>query len=62
MDTLMNALRTREVTSVFVEHDMEVVTRYADRVAVWNSGVIQAEGPPAQILNDTDVLRDVIGV
>jgi len=62
MDTLMNALAAREVTSVFVEHDMDVVTRYADRVAVWNSGLIQADGPPGEILNDPAVLREVIGV
>ena len=62
MDTLMNALKARAVTSVFVEHDMEVVSRYADRVAVWNSGMIQAEGPPEEVLQDADVLRDVIGV
>ena len=62
MDTLIKALKVRAVTSVFVEHDMDVVSRYANRVAVWNSGMIQAEGPPDQVLNDADVLRDVIGM
>lgn len=62
MDTLINALRSRDVTSVFVEHDMEVVERYADRVAVWNEGKIQALGPPREVLNDPQVLRDVIGL
>jgi branched-chain amino acid transport system ATP-binding protein len=41
---------------------MEMVTRYADRVAVWNAGLIQADGPPAQVFADPDVLRDVIGM
>ena len=62
MDTLVNALARRQVTAVFVEHDMEVVSRYADRVAVWNSGRIQMIGKPDEILNDPDVKRDVIGV
>jgi len=62
MDTLVNALAKREVTAVFVEHDMEVVSRYADRVAVWNSGRIQKIGEPEAVLNDADVRRDVIGM
>jgi branched-chain amino acid transport system ATP-binding protein len=62
MDTLMHALRSRQVTSVFVEHDMDVVSRYADRVAVWSAGQIQSLGPPAEVLNDPQVLRDVIGL
>ena len=62
MDTLSRALKAREVTAVFVEHDMEVVERYADRVAVWSAGQIQAIGPPAEVLKDPAVLRDVIGL
>ena len=38
MDILVAALAQKRVTSVFVEHDMDMVTRYADRVAVWNAG------------------------
>jgi branched-chain amino acid transport system ATP-binding protein len=62
MDTLLHALERREVTSVFVEHDMEMVGKYADRVAVWNQGLIVAEGPPARVLSDPAVLRDVTGI
>ena len=45
MDALVRAMAERRVTSVFVEHDMEMVTRYADRVAVWNMGRIEAQAP-----------------
>lgn len=62
MDTLSQALRSRNVTAVFVEHDMEVVERYSDRVAVWSAGQIQSIGPPSEVLKDPDVLRDVIGL
>jgi branched-chain amino acid transport system ATP-binding protein len=41
---------------------MEVVARFADRVAVWSQGRIAALGPPEQVLNDPAVLRDVIGI
>jgi branched-chain amino acid transport system ATP-binding protein len=62
MDRLNAVLRDARVTSVFVEHDMDVVERYADRVAVWSSGRIAALGAPAEVLANPDVQRDVIGV
>lgn len=61
METLMAALRQAEVSSVFVEHDMEMVSLYATRVAVWAQGVIQMTGEPDVVLNDPDVIRNVIG-
>ncbi len=62
MDLLVEVLAEHGVTSVFVEHDMEVVRRYADRVAVWSSGRIRSIGPPGQVLKDPSVMRDVIGM
>ncbi|MBI0432260.1 ABC transporter ATP-binding protein [Roseomonas sp. KE0001] len=62
VETLVRVLREAKVTAVFVEHDMEVVARFADRVAVWGQGRIMALGPPQQVLNDPQVLRDVIGI
>jgi len=62
MDTLVQALRSRGVSAVFVEHDMEVVRRYADRVAVWAEGRILGEGRPAEVLSDPQVLASVVGV
>jgi branched-chain amino acid transport system ATP-binding protein len=62
MEALMGVLRQRDITALFVEHDMDVVARYAKRVLVWNSGRILAEGPPDQVLNDPEVRRSVVGV
>ena len=62
MDTLVTALRKQKVTAVFVEHDMDIVTRYADRVAVWNAGRIEALDVPKQVLADPEVRRAVVGV
>ncbi|KMO33883.1 ABC transporter ATP-binding protein [Methylobacterium aquaticum] len=62
VETLVRVLREAGVTAVFVEHDMEVVGRFADRVAVWGQGRIAALGPPARILNDPEVQRTVIGI
>lgn len=62
MDILTAALARQKVSSVFVEHDMDMVERYAHRVAVWSSGKIQVVGPPAEILKNTEVREHVIGI
>jgi branched-chain amino acid transport system ATP-binding protein len=59
MDTVMSALG--EQTVLFVEHDMEVVSRYASRVIAFYSGRVLADGPPAAVLNDAEVRRHVTG-
>ena len=61
METLMNALAERKVTSWFVEHDVDVVTRYATRVAAWISGRIAADGTPSEVFADPEVQRQVLG-
>jgi branched-chain amino acid transport system ATP-binding protein len=61
METLMQALTERKVTCIFVEHDFDIVERYASRIAAWISGKIAADGPPQQVLDDPEVIRNVIG-
>ncbi len=61
MDTLLHILRSRGVTVLFVEHDMEVVTGYADRVLVFVEGKVIADGPPREVLRDPAVRRGVLG-
>ncbi len=61
METLMAALNERRVTSIFVEHDIDIVRRYATRLAAWISGRIAADGAPQDVLRDPEVIRNVIG-
>lgn len=61
MDTLMAALREKEVTALFVEHDMEIVAKYADRAIVWDAGKVIAQGVPQKVLKDPLVLERVVG-
>jgi len=61
MDTLMRALSEAKVTSIFVEHDIDIVRRYATRLAAWISGRIAADGLPDDVLRDPEVIRNVIG-
>jgi branched-chain amino acid transport system ATP-binding protein len=61
MDMVMAAVREHKVTVLFVEHDMDVVARYTDRVLAFYEGRIIADGPPATVLDDVEVRRYVIG-
>jgi len=61
LDIIAKALAESKVTSVFVEHDMGIVERFADEVAVWNRGQILHRGNPDDILSHPEVKRDVIG-
>lgn len=61
MDTVMNALREQRVTVLFVEHDMEIVQRYASRVLAFYDGTIIADGKPGHVLGDAQVRQFVIG-
>lgn len=62
MDILVRALQHSATTAIFVEHDMDVVSRYADKVAVWSGGRISLEGRPDDVLNNPNVRKDLIGV
>jgi branched-chain amino acid transport system ATP-binding protein len=61
MDTLIPALKERGVTTVFVEHDMEIVERYAVRALAFDGGKVIADGPVASVLGRRDVRRAVLG-
>ena len=47
-----------DVTVLFIEHDMELVFRFAQRIAVLVDGALLTEGTPAEIAADRRV-RDV---
>jgi branched-chain amino acid transport system ATP-binding protein len=61
MAVIMRALDEQQVTSIFVEHDIDIVRRYATRLAAWIAGKIAADGPPEQVLADPVVIKNVIG-
>jgi branched-chain amino acid transport system ATP-binding protein len=61
MDTLVSVLKNCGITTVFIEHDMDVVARYAERVIVFAEGSILAQGRPAEVFAMEDVRRHVLG-
>jgi branched-chain amino acid transport system ATP-binding protein len=61
MDTVMGPVRASGAACLFVEHDMEIIERYAERVIAFYDGRILADGPVAQVLDDPEVRKCVIG-
>jgi branched-chain amino acid transport system ATP-binding protein len=61
MDRVIHAVAPDAATIVFVEHDMDIVSRYADRVVAFYQGRILADGDPDLVLKDTEVRRYVTG-
>ena len=61
MQMVLDAVRAEGATVLFVEHDMEVVSRFAQRVLAFYDGRIIADAPPQAALADENVRRYVSG-
>jgi branched-chain amino acid transport system ATP-binding protein len=61
MDLVLGVARQAGVAVLFVEHDMDIVARYADRVVAFYDGRVIADGRPEDVLQAPDVRRYVIG-
>jgi branched-chain amino acid transport system ATP-binding protein len=61
MELIIRAVKAEGVTVIFVEHDMEVVSRFAQRVLAFYDGRIIADAPPQDALRDPEVRRYVVG-
>ncbi len=54
-------LRERGVTFLIVEHNMDVVMSFCDKIHVMNKGQIVAEGSPEEIQNNDQVVEIYLG-
>ncbi len=61
MDLVLGAIRADQVTVLFVEHDMDIVRRYTQRVLAFYEGRVIADGAPAEVLAGAEVRRLVVG-
>jgi branched-chain amino acid transport system ATP-binding protein len=62
MDIIVAALTAHEMSVIFIEHDMDIVAGYADRIIAFVDGRIVADGPPDDVMNDLTVRKHVIGL
>jgi branched-chain amino acid transport system ATP-binding protein len=51
----------RDVTVLLIEHDMDLVFSFADRISVLVSGALLVEGPPDEVARDPRVKAVYLG-
>lgn len=61
MAETIGTIRRRNVTILLVEHDMSLVMDVSDEILVLYCGVPIAEGPPAVVRNNKDVVAVYLG-
>ena len=62
MNVVMSALKSRHITVLFVEHDMEIVAKFADRVLAFYDGTVIADGTAHETLDNPKVQELISGV
>lgn len=61
MESVIEPLKGEDATVMFIEHDMDIVTRFAERTVAFYEGTILADGPTAEVLDNNKVREYVIG-
>ncbi|MBC7145387.1 MAG: ABC transporter ATP-binding protein [Thioclava marina] len=61
MESVITPLMNGEGTVLFIEHDMDIVSRFASRTIAFYEGTILADGPTEEVLRNDEVRKYVIG-
>jgi branched-chain amino acid transport system ATP-binding protein len=61
MDVVTSVVRQEQITAVVIEHDMDIVFTYSDRIVAMHQGGILAEGTPDEIRRNEQVTTTLIG-
>ena len=61
MDVITSIVRSHKITAVVIEHDMDIIFRYSDRIVVMHQGLVLASGSPEEIRNNESVKDAVFG-
>jgi branched-chain amino acid transport system ATP-binding protein len=61
MDTITSVVRREGISAAIIEHDMDVVFSYSDRIVAMHQGAILADGPPEEIRRNDQVIANLIG-
>jgi len=61
MDIVSSIVRSGGITVVIIEHDMDIVFRYSERIVVMHQGSVLADGTPDEIRRNDAVTTTLIG-
>jgi branched-chain amino acid transport system ATP-binding protein len=61
MEVISSIVRSQKIAAVIIEHDMDIIFRYSDRIVVMNQGLILASGILEEIKKDPLVREMVFG-
>jgi branched-chain amino acid transport system ATP-binding protein len=61
MDTIASVVRGEGITAVIIEHDMDVVFKYSNRIVVMQQGAVFAAGTPDEIRTNDEVAMVLLG-
>jgi len=61
MDIVSSIVRAGGITIVIIEHDMDIVFRYSERIVVMHQGTVLADGTPDEIRRNDAVTTTLIG-
>jgi branched-chain amino acid transport system ATP-binding protein len=62
MDTITSVVRSEHISAAIIEHDMDVVFNYSDRIVAMHQGAILADGSPDEIRRNEAVQANLLGV
>jgi branched-chain amino acid transport system ATP-binding protein len=61
MDTITSVVRSEHISAAIIEHDMDVVFNYSDRIVAMHQGAILADGTPDEIRANPAVRANLLG-
>jgi branched-chain amino acid transport system ATP-binding protein len=61
MDTITSVVRREGISAAIIEHDMDVVFNYSDRIVAMHQGTILADGSPEEIRRNETVTMTLMG-
>ena len=62
MDIIVSAIKKAKMACMIIEHDMDIVSDYSDRVLVLSEGQIIAAGKPKEVMEQDNVKEILFGV
>ena len=61
MNNILRAIKELNISVLFIEHDMEIVEKFSERVVAFYNGEIIADGKPSKVFNQNNVKKFIIG-